>query len=461
MTGPDEENTAGPVFLEGVLPQEEFLERLRIEKRRVDRVGNPLSMALFFLKEELLADVKKLREFLVSIQRDTRETDLKGWVKRNIFGLLMLDTDGSRAQKCVELLVNGRTKTACDFLTVTYPDNLFHEILEKAEAVPGILPLESLETAGDASVRQILKRGLDILGALIGLICFSPVMLMTAIAIKLTSSGPILFRQTRLGRRGNHFDFLRFRSMTASKDDRVPREYVFNPINGKYDQVNPGNRGNPLYNLKNDSHISPVGKTIRKLGLDQLPQLLNVLKGEMSLVGPRPPIPHEVEKFKSGHLRRILAIKPGITGLWQVEGSSPSSLDEMIRLDLRYVQNWSFSLDLKILVKTVRQLLMTQGPKRRPDPHDRTSNDAGGLKRILKAAKVIGQGTAIGLWLNFSWHHFLAVYLGWGDSAPDWYFRLQEIVFLFIFLIGLIGWAVSYPRLDSFFTGKRSENRSP
>ena len=104
LAGPTEENTADSVFLEGVLPQEEFLERLRLEKRRVDRVGNPLSMALFFLKDELLADVKKLREFLVSIKRDTRETDLKGWVKRNIFGLLMLDTDGPRARKCVELL---------------------------------------------------------------------------------------------------------------------------------------------------------------------------------------------------------------------------------------------------------------------------------------------------------------------------------------------------------------------
>ncbi len=194
LSGPAEENTADPIFMEGVLPQEEFLERLRFEKRRVDRVGNPLSMTLFFLKDELLADVKKLREFLVSIKRDTRETDLKGWVKRNIFGLLLLDTDGPRAGKCVELLFNGRTKTVCDVLTVTYPDRLFQEILEKAEAVPGILPLESLETVGGATVPQVLKRWLDILGALIGLICFFPVMLITAIAIKLTSPGPIILR---------------------------------------------------------------------------------------------------------------------------------------------------------------------------------------------------------------------------------------------------------------------------
>ena len=167
LTGPAEEATADPSFLESILPQEEFLERLRFEKRRVDRLGNPLSMALFFLKPE------------------------------------------------------------------------------KAEAVPGILPLELVETVGDVTVRQALKRWLDILGALIGLILFSPVMLITAIAIKLTFPGPVIFRQTRLGRRGNPFDLLRFRSMAAGNDDRVPREYVFNPINGKYDQVNQGNRETP------------------------------------------------------------------------------------------------------------------------------------------------------------------------------------------------------------------------
>jgi hypothetical protein len=177
------------------------------------------------------------------------------------------------------------------------------------------------------------------------------------------------------------------------------------------------------------------------------------------VVGPRPPIPQEVEKFKSWHLRRILAVRPGFIGLWQVEGPNPSSLEEMIRLDLRYVQNWSLWLDIKILGKTVLELLMPQGLKRRPNPNDLTSKDAAGHKRILKTVKPVVEGTAIGLWLNYSWHHFLAVSLGWGDSAPDWYFRIQEIVFLFILLIGLIGWAVFYPRMDSSLTWERFKNR--
>ena len=361
LTGSAEGTVAYPVSLEGVLPQEEFLERLRFEKLRVDRSGNPLSMALFFLKEELLADARKLREFLVSIKRDTRETDLKGWVSGNIFGLLMLDTDGPGSHKCVEPLVNGQTKTGCDVLTGTYPDRLFSEILEKTRAEPRIFSLESLEHVGDAPGNQILKRWLDILGALIGLVLFSPVMLITAIAIKLTSPGPIIFRQTRLGKRGNHFSFLKFRSMATGNDDRVHREFVLHLIDGKHDQVNQGNRENPLYKLKNDSRVTPVGRIIRKLSIDELPQLFNVLRGEMSLVGPRPPMPFEVEKYKSWHLRRILEVKPGITGLWQVEGRSRTSFDDMVRLDIRYVQNWSLWLDLKILAKTVREVLMPKG----------------------------------------------------------------------------------------------------
>jgi lipopolysaccharide/colanic/teichoic acid biosynthesis glycosyltransferase len=361
LTGSAERTSADPVFLEGVLPQEEFLERLRFEKRRVDRSGNPLSMALFFLKEELLADARKLREFLVSIKRDTRETDLKGWVNGSIFGLLMLDTDGSGSHQCVEPLVNGQTKTGCDVLTGTYPDRLFDEILEKSRAEPRIFSLESLETMDDAPGYQILKRWLDILGAMIGLVLFSPVMLITAAAIKLTSPGPVIFRQTRLGRRGNPFSFLKFRSMKSENDDRVHREYVLKLIDGQHAQLNQGKEDKPLYKLKNDSRITAVGKIIRKLSIDELPQFFNVLQGEMSLVGPRPPMPFEVEKYKSWHLRRILEVKPGITGLWQVEGRSRTSFDDMVRLDIRYVQNWSLWLDLKILARTVREVLMPKG----------------------------------------------------------------------------------------------------
>lgn len=349
------------LIIDGIFPREKFLERLQFEKRRVDRSGTPLSIALFFLKDELLTDFKKLREFLVSVKLGTRETDLKGWVTGKILGLLMPDTDGPGAHRCVELLVNGQGRTLCDVQSGTYPDRLFQEILQNTGAETRLFSIEYLESIIGKPVQMLLKRWLDILGALFGLILFSPLMLITALAIKATSPGPIIFRQTRMGHRGNHFGFIKFRSMSAGNDDRVHREYVLKLIEGKHDQLNQGEKDKPVYKLKNDSRITLVGRIIRKLSIDELPQLFNVLKGEMSLVGPRPPIPYEVQKYKSWHLRRVLEVKPGITGLWQVEGRSKTSFDDMVRLDIRYVQNWSLWLDLKILVKTVREVIIPKG----------------------------------------------------------------------------------------------------
>ena len=144
-------------------------------------------------------------------------------------------------------------------------------------------------------------------------------------------------------------------------DDRVHREYVTNLIKGEHEKINQGDEEKPLYKMKSDPRVTPVGKIIRKTSIDELPQFFNVLKGEMSLVGPRPPLPYEVEKYEPWHLRRILEVKPGITGLWQVNGRSKTSFDDMVRMDLRYVQSWSLWLDIKILIKTVREVIRPNG----------------------------------------------------------------------------------------------------
>jgi exopolysaccharide biosynthesis polyprenyl glycosylphosphotransferase len=349
----------GSLHLVGILTKEKFLDRLGFEKRRVDRSGGSLSMALFVLGEELTRKPKEMRKFLVNLKQSTRETDIKGWVTPKVFGLLMLDTDGPGARRCVELVTNGRGLINCKVLTRTYPDQLFHEVLDQTRPASGIFSLDPSEEAVLHQVQLPIKRLLDILGATVGLILFSPILLMTAVAIKISSPGPVIFKQVRLGKRGSHFTFYKFRSMVAGNDDRVHRDYVTNLIDGKIDQVNQGTK--PLYKIKNDHRITPVGKIIRKLSIDELPQLFNVLKGEMSLVGPRPPIPYEVAKYKSWHLRRILEVKPGITGLWQVEGRSQTSFDEMVRLDIRYLKNFSLWLDLKVMVKTVREVLFPRG----------------------------------------------------------------------------------------------------
>lgn len=149
--------------------------------------------------------------------------------------------------------------------------------------------------------------------------------------------------------------------MYYNNDDQIHREYVTNLIQGNHDKINNGNKDNPLYKIKSDPRITPVGKFIRRTSIDELPQFFDVLKGEMSLVGPRPPLPYEAEKYESWHLRRILEVKPGITGLWQVEGRSKTSFDDMVRLDLRYVQNWSLMFDLKILLKTIKEVVRSSG----------------------------------------------------------------------------------------------------
>jgi lipopolysaccharide/colanic/teichoic acid biosynthesis glycosyltransferase len=149
--------------------------------------------------------------------------------------------------------------------------------------------------------------------------------------------------------------------MYFNGDDDIHRQYITNLIKGELEKINQGDKESPLYKIKSDPRVTSIGKIIRKTSIDELPQFFNVLKGDMSLVGPRPPLPYEVEKYEPWHLRRILEVKPGMTGLWQVDGRSKTSFDDMVRLDLRYAQNWSLWLDIKILFKTVRAVIYPKG----------------------------------------------------------------------------------------------------
>ena len=228
---------------------------MRYEKRRVDRSQAPLSMALFVLGEELLRDAKKLRGFLVNVKRGTRETDIKGWVTHQILGLLLPDTDGPGAKRCVELLKNGHHEQTCTVVTGTYPDQLFQEVLEQNGDQSKIFTLDLEEGSAFRRDQFVLKRLMDLLGALVGLVLFSPLMLITALAVKFTSPGPIIFKQTRLGRRGNHFSFYKFRSMVAGNDDRVHREYVCKLINGENDQINQGDGTGHFTNLRKTAEL--------------------------------------------------------------------------------------------------------------------------------------------------------------------------------------------------------------
>lgn len=210
------------------------------------------------------------------------------------------------------------------------------------------LPLIHVTTPTLEGGQRVAKRLFDVLAAGVLLVLASPALVAIALAVKVASPGPALFRQERVGMQGSHFHMLKFRSMVVDAEQRL----------GDLKGQNEGS--GVLFKIKNDPRITPVGKFLRKYSLDELPQLLNVLTGSMSLVGPRPPLPKEVESYEQDVRRRLL-VKPGLTGLWQVSGRSNLSWQDSVRLDLYYVENWSLAGDLVILLKTARAVFAGTG----------------------------------------------------------------------------------------------------
>jgi len=205
---------------------------------------------------------------------------------------------------------------------------------------------------------RIIKRIIDILGSLIGLILFSPIFLLAAVAIKLDSPGPIFFRQTRLGRHGKKFQFFKFRTMYLNADERVHKAYLKQYIKNGKKAENGGTDG--VFKLVNDKRITPVGRFLRRASFDEFPQLFNVLKGDMSLVGPRPCLPYEYEEYNPWHKERMKVL-PGLTGLWQVSGRSAVAFDDMVVLDLYYIENMSPWFDMQLILKTIPVVLKGSG----------------------------------------------------------------------------------------------------
>ncbi len=213
----------------------------------------------------------------------------------------------------------------------------------------GTLPLITYHTIALNSYEQFVKRMMDLVFGILALVIFSPLMMITAIAIKLDSPGPVIFKQTRIGQNGRQFKMYKFRSMCQDAEAKKAELMDQNQMDGL------------MFKMKDDPRVTKVGKFIRKTSIDELPQLFNVIKGEMSLVGTRPPTTEEVAGYKRSQWRRI-SIKPGITGLWQISGRSEiKSFDEVVELDLRYIDNWTLWSDIRILFCTVGVLLSKKG----------------------------------------------------------------------------------------------------
>ena len=221
-------------------------------------------------------------------------------------------------------------------------------------------PQNTLETVVDRPGAYLsFKRIGDLAISISVLLFIAPILILIAIIIKLNSSGPVFFKQTRIGKGGKPFTFYKFRSMRNNSDTEIHRRHVQALIRQQAETSTDDSAG-PMHKLQNDPRITQVGAFLRRTSLDELPQLLNVIKGDMSLVGPRPPLPYEVQEYQSWHMARLGAL-PGITGLWQVRGRSRVTFDEMVRMDIEYIASRSAWLDLKILVLTIPAVLTGHG----------------------------------------------------------------------------------------------------
>ncbi len=355
------------------LDETTFRRMIAIERKRTERSKAPFVLMLL----EAVGDrgpkknAMTLNRVATALLSASRDTDLVGWYKEDAIvgtmftGLIVndkravLDTFLAKVSAALQ-----EELTADEFNRVRISFHLFPDDWDHEKPGPptnsALYPDLVSRDKGQRSV-LFVKRTVDFVGSSVMLILLAPLFLVIALAIKLSSRGPVFYRQQRVGRYGQTFTFLKFRSMFVNNDSNVHKDYVTRLIASKAGETAPKETGESIYKLTNDKRITRVGKILRRTSLDELPQFINVLKGEMSLVGPRPPIPYELAAYQTWHRHRLLAVKPGITGLWQVMGRSSVRFDEMVRLDLRYASTWTPWLDVKILLRTPGAVIRGSG----------------------------------------------------------------------------------------------------
>lgn len=360
------------------LPSSLFTAMLCTERKRAERSGRRLVVMLMDSRSlfELGGRLKETEKIWVALSRATRDTDIKGWHRdARVIGVIF--TEIPLTQESVVEILSSKTRTALNealgseraaqikLSFHSFPEHISqdsdsdsHQGSDDLDGFSTIYPDLAVEIKS-RRVALLAKRCLDIAGSLLAIVTLAPLMALIAAAVKLTSPGPVFFRQTRLGQGGKGFTFFKFRSMHAKADPTIHEAYIRSFI---ANQAETGNAGNsPVFKLQSDPRITPIGRLLRRSSLDELPQFFNVLTGQMSLVGPRPPLPYEFEKYKIWHRRRLLAVKPGITGFWQVDGRSRVKFDEMVRMDLAYARTWSLKKDIQILLRTPRAIMSGNG----------------------------------------------------------------------------------------------------
>jgi lipopolysaccharide/colanic/teichoic acid biosynthesis glycosyltransferase len=354
------------------LGEGEFTSMLYLERRRAERASKRFVLMLVDVKRVISDGQSKqtLARVSKALVRCTRETDVIGWyLEDSLMGVIGTEIGDATAKVVQDRLLEKMRATFQEAIGLNKHTQItvsFHFFPDECNdgdtdhsADIALYPDVSRKTDSHRFALGI-KRIMDVIGSAGALVLLSPLYAAIALAIKLTSNGPVLFRQPRLGQYGKSFTFLKFRSMRTDCDSRIHEEYVSQFISG-HASGNANGNSRPVYKIQKDPRITSVGRFLRKTSLDELPQFLNVLRGDMSLVGPRPPIAYEYKAYELWHRRRVLEIKPGITGLWQVKGRSRTRFDDMVRLDLKYAQAWSIWLDVSILLQTPGAVLTGDG----------------------------------------------------------------------------------------------------
>ena len=346
---------------------------LRLERKRTERSHRRFVLMLLEAGSLLKADGSHdtFHKVITGLSHSIRETDIRGWYENDaVMGVIFTEVGEAEGKSVASALLTRVTNALCTTLSIEQINQVklsFHVFPEHSNGNGAGGPTDSAlypdlkQTNDPKRAARIVKRSIDIAGSLFALILSSPLLIVVAVIIKFSSKGPILFRQERVGQHGRRFLFLKFRSMYYSNDHSIHKEYVKRLIAGAKDAEPENGRPPEVYKLTNDPRITPFGRFLRKTSIDEIPQFLNVLAGSMSLVGPRPPIPYEFEAYEMWHRQRLVAVKPGITGQWQVGGRSRTTFDEMVRMDLNYSSSWTVWGDIKILSQTPRAVLSGVG----------------------------------------------------------------------------------------------------
>ncbi len=356
-----------------VMSEAAFRRMIAIERKRTERSKEPFLLMVLEAGNHQSAEMDEatLGNIASVLLSTSRETDIVGWYKDKLtLGVLYTGLEVKDKNTILSTIL-GRVKAALrgallfeqlNQVSISFhffPDEWDHG---KTDKPINLVLYPDLKSSGrKRRIMLLIKRLIDILGSALALIALSPLFWMIAIAIKASSKGPVFFSQTRIGQYGKPFILMKFRTMYTNIDRGVHKQYVTEFITDKAKRESPAPDGAQVYKLTNDTRITKVGKFLRRTSMDELPQFLNVLRGEMSLVGPRPAVRYEVAVYETWHRRRVLEFKPGITGLWQVSGRSQVKFDDMVRLDLRYARSWSPWLDTKILMLTPFAVLRGTG----------------------------------------------------------------------------------------------------